>query len=311
MSDFTFKKSRLTQIGKIAASFMMAIFLFRCTIIEIKPNPTIVSSDFYNDVLFISTNSVQVETSEPATFQKLSTTPNFEISSSGLITHSQINGLNEIEATWQDGSKKKFYVIVSQPLDKINFLQGWKNIEKLYKTDTTYAIVIRHAEAIVGIDQETYSASTGWWKSCDSKLARQLSENGILQSKTYGKIFKALKMPVKQIFSSEFCRSKQTAELMELGLPVKIDNRINGHFYNVSGMLSQDGMLRILEEQSKTKQLLLISAHHDISRGIQQMRTYDMADTFLMKVGADKVSTFQGVVTYPMWKILYEIKGFK
>ncbi len=311
MSVFTFKKIKLTKISTLAFLMAAAIALFRCTVIEIKPNPTILSADFYNDVLFVTANSVQVETSEPATFQKLSTNANFEISSSGLIMHSQINGINEIEATWQDGSKKKFYVIVAQSLDKTNFLQGWKNIEKLYKTDTTYAIVIRHAEAIVGIDQETYSASTGWWKSCDSKLARQLSDNGILQSKTYGKIFKALKMPIKKVFSSEFCRSKQTAELMDLGLPVQIDNRINGHFYNVSGMLSQDGMLRLLEEQANTKQLIMLSAHHDISRGISQMRTYDMADTFLMKIGTDKVSTFQGVVTYPMWKILYEIKGFK
>lgn len=287
---------------------LIAFVSFKCTKEDTKPEPIIVSTDFYNNVLFIDQPTVQVTTSEVATFKKLSANTNFNISEKGLITHTSVNAINEIEATWADGTKKKFYVMASSTSDKKLYLKGWKNISSLYNTDSTYAIVMRHAEAIVGTDGETLPASTNWWTSCDSKLARQLSENGKKQSEYYGTIFKGVKMPIKKIFSSEFCRSKQTAELMNLGIAIKVDNRINGHFYNVSGVTSDVGMVKILEEQANAKNLLLFTAHYDICNGIPKMGTLDMADTFLMKVGTDKKTTFQGIVSYPMWRVLYDIE---
>ncbi|WP_435353667.1 histidine phosphatase family protein [Emticicia sp. SJ17W-69] len=304
-----FKKEKLVKIGAFFALFFLAFVSFKCSKEDTKPEPIIVSADFYKDVLFIDQGSVQVITSEAATFKKLSQNTNFNISETGLITHTSVNAINEIEATWADGTKKKFYVMASSASDKKLYLMGWKNIEHLYKTDTTRAIVIRHAEAIVGVDGEQLPASTNWWTSCDSKLARQLSELGKKQATEYGKIFKGIKMPIKKIFSSEFCRSRQTAELMNLGLEIKIDNRINGHFYNVSGVTSYVGMINILEEQATNKNLILLSAHYDISEGISKMGTLDMADTFLMKVGTDKKTTFQGIVSYPMWQVWYAIES--
>lgn len=302
------KKENLLKNLTFLGIIMVVCLSLKCTEEDAKPEPTIISPDFYNNVLFIDRASVQIETSEVAKFKKLSTNTNFNISENGLITHTSVNSINEIEATWADGSTKKFYVMASSISDKKLYLMGWKNIERLYNTDTTHAIVMRHAEAIVGIDGETLPASTNWWTSCDSKFARQLSENGKKQSQYYGTIFKGVKMPIKKIFSSEFCRSKQTAELMNLGIAIKVDNRINGLFYNVSGFSPYVGMLKVLEEQANAKNLLLISAHYDISIGISKMGTLDMADTFLMKVGADKKSTFQGIVSYPMWRTYYDIE---
>lgn len=118
-------------------------------------------------------------------------------------------------------------------------------------------------------------------------------------------------MPIKKVFASEFCRAKQTAELMNLGLPITIDKRINGHFYNVSGVTSDVGMVKILEEQVATKQLLMLAAHYDISAGISKMGSFDMADSFFIKIGADKKTTFQGIVSYPMWRAYYDIESSK
>lgn len=307
------KKEKLIKNFAFLGIILVVLVSFKCTKEDAKPEPVIVSNDFYNKMLFIDQQSHQVKTSEAATFKKLSTNPSFNISETGLITHTTINVVHEIEATWAaDGTKTKFYVMAaSGTADKNHYLKGWKYIEKLYATDTTRAIVIRHAEAIVGTDGETLPASTNWWTSCDSKLARQLNENGKKQSEYYGTMFKGVKMPIKKVFSSEFCRAKQTAELMNLGLPITIDKRINGHFYNVSGVTSAVGMVKILEEQAATKNLLLLAAHYDISAGISKMGTLDMADAFFMKIGADKKTTFQGIVSYPMWRVYYEIESSK
>lgn len=310
MLCFYFKKEKLIKNFAFLGVMLVVFVSFKCTKEEAKPEPVIVSVDFYNRMLFIDQQNYQIKTSESATFKKLSTNPNFTISESGLITQTTINVVHEIEATWTaDGTKTKFFVLAaSGTADKNHYLRGWKYIEKLYETDTTRAIVIRHAEAIVGTDGETLPASTNWWTSCDSKLARQLSENGRKQSEYYGTVFKGVKMPIKKVFASEFCRAKQTAELMNLGLPITVDKRINGHFYNVSGVTSDVGMIKILEEQVATKGLLMLAAHYDISAGISKMGTLDMADSFFMKIGIDKKTAFQGIVSYPMWRAYYEIE---
>lgn len=307
------EKEKIIKTVALFGVMMLAFVSFKCTKEEVKPEPVIVSADFYNRMLFIDQQSFQIKTSEPATFKKISANPSFTISETGLITQTTINVVHEIEATWTaDGTKTNFFVMAaSGTADKNHYLRGWKYIEKLYATDTTRAIVIRHAEAIVGVDGETLPASTNWWTSCDSKLARQLSENGKKQSEYYGTVFKGVKMPIKKVFASEFCRAKQTAELMNLGLPITIDKRINGHFYNVSGITSDVGMVKILEEQVATKQLLMLAAHYDISAGISKMGTLDMADSFFMKIGADKKTAFQGIVSYPMWRAYYAIESSK
>lgn len=313
MLCFHLKKEKLIKNFAFLGVMLIAFLSFKCTKEEAKPEPVIVSADFYNRMLFIDQQSYQIKTSEPATFKKLGTNPSFNISETGLITQTTVNVVHEIEATWTaDGSKTKFFVMAaSGTADKNHYLRGWKYIERLYATDTTRAIVIRHTEAIVGVDGETLPASTNWWTSCDSKLARQLSENGKKQSEYYGTVFKGVKMPIKKIFSSEFCRVKQTAELMNLGLPITIDRRINGRFYNVSGVTPDVGMVKILEEQVATKQLLMLAAHYDISLGISKMGTFDMADSFFMKIGADKKTAFQGIVSYPMWRAYYDIESSK
>ena len=83
-----------------------------------------------------------------------------------------------------------------------------------------YALIFRHAAADVGSDQ-TNSALANWWKSCDSKTARQLNDQGKKEAQAIGTLLKKMQLPIARLFSSEFCRCFTTADLMGLNLPVQ------------------------------------------------------------------------------------------
>lgn len=81
-------------------------------------------------------------------------------------------------------------------------------------------LIFRHAAADVGEDQPQ-SAVPNWWKSCDSKLARQLNNQGLNDAANTGKTLRLLDVPIGRVISSEFCRAFTTAEQLATGLSVQ------------------------------------------------------------------------------------------
>ena len=67
-------------------------------------------------------------------------------------------------------------------------------------------IFIRHAYAPGGGDPENFDIN-----NCDTQ--RNLSEEGRDQAKKIGNFFKENDVPILKVFSSEWCRCKETAEL--------------------------------------------------------------------------------------------------
>ncbi len=55
-----------------------------------------------------------------------------------------------------------------------------------------------------------------WWKSCDPKRHRLLSDEGRAQMETVGSNMRALKIPVAKVFTSEYCRAVDSALLLQL-----------------------------------------------------------------------------------------------
>ncbi len=53
--------------------------------------------------------------------------------------------------------------------------------------------------------------------SCDPALMRQLSDAGREDSRRIGKAMRALQLPVSEVLASPYCRTMETARLMELG----------------------------------------------------------------------------------------------
>jgi phosphohistidine phosphatase SixA len=105
-----------------------------------------------------------------------------------------------------------------------------------------YTGYFRHASATVCTDQTglgtaATTMSPDWWKSCDANCgttatARQLDATGVTQATTVGQGFDTRGFPVGRVIASEFCRTRTTAQLMDLGPAIETDQGITFFVYD-------------------------------------------------------------------------------
>jgi hypothetical protein len=84
-------------------------------------------------------------------------------------------------------------------------------------------IYIRHMTADIGRDVQ---GSGEWWKKC-GEGHRMLSDKGRADAVLVGEAIRRLRIPISQVYCSEYCRALETARLLSLGDP-KTDARLNG-----------------------------------------------------------------------------------
>ena len=92
-------------------------------------------------------------------------------------------------------------------------LSGRDLVEALRKGG--YVIYFRHAAT--DWSQDDYVTAEGEWTSCDPTRMRQLSEQGRATARRIGEAIRRLNIPVGRVLSSEYCRTRQTAQLMDIG----------------------------------------------------------------------------------------------
>jgi len=78
-----------------------------------------------------------------------------------------------------------------------------------------YVIYFRHATT--DWSQEDQVSVEGDWTSCDPDRMRQLSDDGRTVARRIGEAIRSLKIPVGRVLSSEYCRTRETAQLMNIG----------------------------------------------------------------------------------------------
>jgi broad specificity phosphatase PhoE len=78
-----------------------------------------------------------------------------------------------------------------------------------------YTIYFRHSPT--DWSQSDQVSAAGDWVSCDPAKMRQLSDRGREQARRIGDALERLDIPVGRVLSSEYCRARETAELMDLG----------------------------------------------------------------------------------------------
>ena len=86
-----------------------------------------------------------------------------------------------------------------------------------------YNLYMRHATSTVGTDQALLKTPM-WWESCT--IQRNISEQGREQARMVGRALVALKIPIGEIKTSQFCRVRDTAHLMNLGA-IEITEALN------------------------------------------------------------------------------------
>jgi len=302
----------------------------------------ITSPEYDDSLLFVNSANFQIQTSKAATF----TSPDslVTISESGLITKIYSGEIVPIDVTWTNGrgSKTRIYAlgatddtyadpywsgfhhieaVATDPY--ASYRQGWQTLEKLYQPGATmdgYAIILRHGDASWGTDnnKNNPNAPANWWTSCDSTLARQLNAQGIQRSTELGTVFKDLDYPIGRVITSEFCRAKTTAELINAGPAIVTDARINHNNYNLTGLSLFENMIIVMKEQPVDDQMTLIVAHHPMNEvstdgyaSFPKVSPFPWTGGYFIKQTAAREITFEGSVSWAMFKYFRDWKKNK
>ena len=112
--------------------------------------------------------------------------------------------------------------------------------------------LIRHSLAPGMGDPESFQLR-------DCKTQRNLSEEGRLQSKTIGNLFKKNQIKKAHVFSSQWCRCLETAKLMGMGRVRELPwlNSFFRHFEKESFYI--DGLKKWLIKNKKKRPLVLVT----------------------------------------------------
>lgn len=288
-------------------SLFLLGFLWSCQPLDDTPNQ-LISDNVEDGVIFVehavSGVSFRVRANNPAKFRPCANKPTFDISEDGQVSVSLDQGVYWIDIHWANGEPliQTVPVLVARNIESAR--KAVSTLKTLKQGGGEFALIFRHADASVGVDKPL-SAIPQWWKSCDPDVARQLNVTGIVRSQRIGKILEQLQIPVKKAISSEFCRAVQTLELMELGVPIALDSRLNHENANPVTFNFQE-VFDALNENRTTTGVLIASLHYNIYKDNPHwdiIRPFNMTDGFLVKVKGSGNPELLGSLPYFVWDL--------
>lgn len=126
-----------------------------------------------------------------------------------------------------------------------------------------FNLYMRHAQATVGQDGNLLQTPL-WWENC--AIQRNMSDTGREQARKVGSALKELKIPVDQVLTAQFCRTRETGHLLGLG-PVEMTEDINHQIAQRAGFdVNAARFKRLADTPAKGKNNLLISHTHGSQR---------------------------------------------
>lgn len=134
-------------------------------------------------------------------------------------------------------------------------------------------------------------------KTLEQDSQNRLSEQGIAKLQRQAKTLAAWRLPVEQIVTSLFVRSKQTAEILADGIGVPIDEHValTRTFFNVAGLT------QILQEYADTKHLMLVGHESDLSTvagAVIGGGKLDLARGGIIRIALDTIDPPQGTLIW-------------
>ncbi|GAC1310994.1 MAG: hypothetical protein NVSMB24_29430 [Mucilaginibacter sp.] len=296
--------------------------------------PKVTSTEYIDSLLFVNKNNYQIQTSDTgATFS--SADPHLIINRKGLIIRLTSAEVVPICITWKNPKFGKTTIYALGATDTVQdypfkryqgalatdsysaYVQGWKTLQQLPDPSGTYAVVLRHADASCGADCGNFhGAPANWWKRTDTLYVRQLNAQGVDRATQLGQIFKDLNYPIKRVFTSEYYRARQTAELMNIGITPCIDSCINHPTHNNYAPGLFLGMDGIVANQPLDNQMTLIVAHHPLNelQGVTGFATFPSVTPFnwtgayFVKVELGGTITYHGAASWGMFKRWRDMK---
>lgn len=294
----------------------------------------ITSSEYDGKLLFVNKNDFQITTNQTAIYTTDDT--NITISSEGLVKRLTSGEVAAIDIAPKESPETKTRIYAFGATDKNHvkpqityngkgatdtynsYLKGWATLQKLPIANETYALVLRHADADQGVDYSLNHDDEGpanWWKSSDKSLARQLNEEGRIRSRELGINLKALGYPIARVYTSEFRRAIETAELMELGLPLVQNAALNHPSHNNESLFL--GLIELLKNTPVDNKITLFVTHHPINEIINSggypsfpaVSPFNWTGMYLVKIAPDKTITYEGAVSWAMVKRWHDIQA--
>ncbi|HSJ67062.1 MAG TPA: hypothetical protein VK921_05280 [Anditalea sp.] len=275
-------------------------------------NNEIDSEDYIEGIYIIGYEEkefpIHLRTSNPAIFTSHPTKRTFEISSTGQGNYTLSEGAYWVNYHYENepGTVHTLPLLITK--NKAYAKDVVSAIKKMKTEPDGYTLVLRHALSSIGVDRSS-SNIANWWKSCDDKVARQMDELGIAQSKNIGRILKKLEIPVTSNTSSEFCRAVQTLEYMELDVPIIQDAKINHQNINPKSPIYDD-VTEIIKNNAVPGGIQIIVGHYNMSLATSYnefIMPLLMGDGWILKSSSSGDPTFVGAIPYFYWEVFDEI----
>ncbi len=126
-----------------------------------------------------------------------------------------------------------------------------------------YNLYMRHAQSTVGQDGNLQQTPM-WWENC--AIQRNMSDSGKEQARRVGSALRDLKIPIYQVITAQFCRTRETGHLLGLG-PIEITEDINHQIGQRAGFdINVARFKRLAEVPPKGMNNVLVSHTHGSTR---------------------------------------------
>lgn len=169
-----------------------------------------------------------------------------------------------------------------------------------------YNIYFRHAQT--DWSQVDHVDTAGDWTSCDPSRMRQLSLTGIKTSRAIGDAIRSLDIPVGQVLASPYCRTVQTATLMDLG-PVEtttdIMNLRAASFFDGRDAIVRTARVRLARVPLDGTNTILI-AHGNVAREATPVYP-DEAEAVIFKPDGNGAFAFFARIKAKHWSVLAQV----
>jgi phosphohistidine phosphatase SixA len=153
-----------------------------------------------------------------------------------------------------------------------------------------YVLYIRHGKTEQAFQDQP--SKPRWWKSCDTRSSRPLSDEGRQQMLTLGAQMREFAIPVARVVTSEYCRAIDTGLLLQL-MPITQDMRLNLiEAHRADGrddQTARKGLLEMLSTAPPAAKNIVLVAHvttfvQPIDPVLQQLAEGEMA---VIRAGPD------------------------
>jgi broad specificity phosphatase PhoE len=163
-----------------------------------------------------------------------------------------------------------------------------------------YNVYFRHAAT--NWSQNDHIRKAGDWTSCDPSRVRQLSDKGRRSARAVGSAMRALNIPVGRILASPYCRTVETAKLMNLGRVETTTDIVNLRVAAYFG--GRDAIARRTQAQLATPPVnrtnTVLVAHGNVARHATQVYP-DEGEGIVFRPHGKGKFTFVGRLTPSQW----------